>query len=129
MASGKSPPSDLTALAAEAMNLWQEHLAACATDPKAKAELMKLLEPSRQAFADWTAMMQHGGHASGASTKTTSKGGATAAGPASDDSALRLAQLAHRVAELEKRLDRLESRSTGKTAKAPRAPSRSKSRI
>ena len=127
MASDKPPPADLNALASEALDLWQEHLAAASSDPAAKAEMMKLLEPSRRLFADWAAMMQSGAYATGASAKhaptetaarvAAKADRAEAVRPASDDGALRIAQLAHRVAELEKRLDKLESRSAGKTAK------------
>ena len=135
MASDKPPPADLNALASEALDLWQEHLGIAASDPAAKAEMMKLLEPSRRMFADWAAMMQNGAHATGASAKSTrtethaKTGGAEAARPASDDGALRVAQLAHRVAELEKRLAKLESRNAGKAAKTSAPSAQSKSRI
>ena len=135
MTSEKPLPSDLTALAAEALDLWQDHLATASSDPKAKAEMMKLLEPSRQMFADWVSMMQHGAHATTATAKhahTNASGGATrteAARPASDDGALRIAQLAHRVAELEKRLAQLESRGASTAAKTPRPSARTKSGI
>jgi hypothetical protein len=126
MASEKSLPTDLNALAAEALDLWQEHLAAASSDPIAKAEMMRLLEPSRRLFADWAAMMQSGAHATGASAKPSHTAspnapakahGAEAVWPASDDGTLRIAQLAHRVAELEKRVAKLESRKSGKAAK------------
>ncbi|HEU0118700.1 MAG TPA: hypothetical protein VFR09_08725 [Alphaproteobacteria bacterium] len=130
-----STSADINALASEVMDLWQEHLAVYASDPKAKVELMRLLEPQRQLFADWASMMQNGFHAgnaasssgstpaagseTGPSSTNVSDGAAPA--PASfDDSALRLAQLAHRVAELEKRLKQLESSRRSASAKTPR---------
>jgi hypothetical protein len=134
MASEKTSPADINALAAEVMDLWQEHLQIYAADPQAKAELMKMLEPQRQLFADWSTMMQNGLHGASAAQNTgTTDGGrpsspapqphgahgpATAPAP-SDDGALRLAQLAHRMAELEKRMAKLEARNTA-PAKATR---------
>jgi hypothetical protein len=122
MASAKMPPPDLAALAAEALDLWQEHLALSANDPAAKAEMMRLLEPSRQAFADWALMLQNAPHATGATSKSASAAAGTAAArAASDDGALRIAQLAHRLAELEKRVAKLEPRGADKAAKTPAA--------
>ena len=117
-------PPDLTAMAAEACALWQDHLNAVATDPKAQAEMMRLMEPSRQMFAGWAQMMQNAPHA--ATAPATAQSSADAARPApaesaSDDGGLRLAQLAYRVAELEKRLALLESRRERTAAKTPRA--------
>jgi ribosomal protein S15P/S13E len=124
-----SEKSDVNALAAEALDLWQEHLATYATDPKAKSELVKLMEPTRRWFAEWATMMQHGAY--GANVFTQNAGGqksaatarATAARPSSDDVALSLAQLTHHVAVLEKHMAELEKRlarcETGKSA--PRA--------
>ncbi|MDX2028767.1 MAG: hypothetical protein SFW62_09065 [Alphaproteobacteria bacterium] len=126
------PPADLTALAAEALDLWQEHLASYAADPKAKKEMMRLLEPSRRLFADWATMMQHGPYGTSASASAKSAVAAArpeAARPASDDGALRLAQLAHRVAELEKRLAELESGGAGKAAKTGQPSAKPKSRV
>jgi ribosomal protein S15P/S13E len=117
MASDKSPhPADLNALATEALDLWQEHLATYTSDPKVKEELMRVMEPQRRLFADWAAMLQNGLHERGASTKQrpygtpAAKAGTTAATVASDDGALRLSQLAHRVAQLEKHLAEFEKR-------------------
>ena len=131
-------PSDLNALAAEVMDIWQDHLAVYAADPKAKAELMHLLEPQRQLFADWAVMMQNSLHGAGANSTSSNSasgaanpsgaanqgpvnsgkssagtsGAASAAAPY-DDGALRLAQLAHRVAELEKTARSMGSKSSG----------------
>jgi hypothetical protein len=118
-----SSASDIQALAAEVVDLWQDHLSVLATDPQAKAELMQLMEPQRRLFADWAAMMQNGMHATGASPNpgqsqsqpaaasqpvAESAARAEAAADAFDDSALRLAQLAHRTAQLENRVSELE---------------------
>lgn len=119
-------PADMTALAAELLDLWQEHLTAYAADPRAKAELMHFLEPQRRLFAEWGALMQNGfngpgfsqGYASGHQAPA-SQPAATAA--ASDDSALRMAQLAHRVGELEKRLAEFESGAKGGAGKSGKA--------
>jgi hypothetical protein len=148
MTNEKSAPSrDLDALANETLDLWQEHLASYAGDPAAKAELMRLLEPCRQLFAEWALLMQHGSHGasffgkdgaaggaggaphgtpSGATGRRGSSGPAGADAPraassraASDGIAILLAQLSARVAGLEEKLARLESGTGG----APRAAS------
>ena len=117
---------DFAALAAEACDLWQEQLSAVADNGVARAELMRLLEPSRRLFADWAAMMQTsahgdspftGGRGAQAARSTATASRAAPPGAASDDGALRLAQLTHHVAELERRLVRLESGAGGKVAK------------
>ena len=136
----------MAALASDVCTMWQEHLAAVAADPAAKAELAQMLEPQRQAmtklFADYTAMMQHAPHvhqqphapASGGAQHAPHEGakpapasepaapshGAAPAAAASDDSALRMAQLAHRVAVLEERLARIETRLESRPASRSR---------
>ena len=120
MTAQKPPLSpDLAALASEACDLWQEHLAAFASDPGAKAELMRLMEPSRRLFAEWAAVMQHGSHgAHGKNGSGFSPAGATTARTASDANADDVAQLSRHVAALEKRLALLESGSGGKAGAA-----------
>lgn len=133
MASEKTSASDINALAAEVMDLWQEHLKIYAADPQAKAELMRMLEPQRQLFADWTTMMQNGVHGASAEKPNTPTGsgsgpasvtpqpaGAAPVASPSDDSALRLAQLAYRMAELEKRMAKLESKPNASPTKTTR---------
>ena len=133
--------SDLKALANEALDLWQEHLAAYANDPKAKAELMRLMAPAQRLFAEWAVLMQHGsygditkhaktGRASGAATGAYGGGDHDSAGAhktraatvgfASDGGSVVMAELAQhaeklekRVAELEKRLARHDAGSDG----------------
>lgn len=128
-----TPSADLNALAAEALDLWQEHLATYANDPQAKAELMKLMEPQRRLFADWAEMMQHSLHGTDASPQGPTETGArtAAVGPApassaSDDSALCMAQFAHRTAQLEKHVAELEQRlvclETGKSESVKNRP-------
>jgi hypothetical protein len=128
-----STSADINALAAEALDLWQEQLAVYAADPKAKAELIRVMEPARHWFAEWATMMQHGGHGAdffahgGTPAGAGSRTGASRAAPlrpASDDGALDLAQLSHHVAvlekhvaELEKRLARCESKGESGAAK------------
>jgi hypothetical protein len=124
------PAHDLEALANEACDLWQEHLASYAADPKTRSELMRLLEPSRRLFAEWAVLMQHGPHAeffgksgTGPSlAKSGPSGGAVpprpaAARAASDGGVVPVARLADIVAGFEKRLARIEHGS----AKSPRA--------
>jgi len=128
--------ADLNSLAAEVMDLWQEHLATYATDPAAREGLARMLEPQRQLFADWSTMMQNGMHgASAAQTNRAERsdstnpsapapqpahGAAPAAAP-SDDGALRVAQLALRMAELEKRMAKLESAYATKNQRRSKA--------
>jgi len=124
------PTTDMNAIAIEALNLWQEHLATLATDPKAKADLARMMEPSRQMFAEWAEKMQAMAHAPAASPFTAtpapvSPSGAEAVRASSDDGAVRISQLALRVAELEERVAKLESRkqrSAGKTRGAAAKP-------
>lgn len=137
--SSKTEIPDLTALAAEACDLWQEHLATYAQDPEAKAAMLRMMEPQRQLlsglFADYATMVQnaqHGSHPSTPRAHTASDAptsGPTAASSSSDDIALRVAQLAHRVAylekhcaELEKRLGRYEHRRNGGTSEVSQSP-------
>ncbi|MER2519549.1 MAG: hypothetical protein ABTQ34_02545 [Bdellovibrionales bacterium] len=149
-------PPDFAALASEACDMWQEHLATCSNDPKAREELMRLLEPSRRMFADWTSLVQNATHGHGAppnsanssptgpaaygesgqtsaaadaaanrSEPASGETGAEAARMAPDDIIVRLAQLAHRMAErmaeLEQRVARLESGPTSATGTTPYA--------
>ena len=117
-----NPNPDLNTLAIEALDLWQEHLAALASNPTAKADLANIMEPSRRLFAEWMKKAQATGH--GAETFTFAQNqptdGAATLRPAPDDGSLRLAQLAFHVAELEKRVAKLEvrkPRAARKTAK------------
>ena len=128
-------PPDLNALAIEACDMWQEHLSSLASDPTARADLTRLLEPQRRMFADWATMMQKGGkpeqhtsqRASASATPKPEPTPTAAAAPSattsgsatSGDDPLRVAQLALRVAELEKRIARLEA-----AAAKPSAPRR-----
>jgi hypothetical protein len=131
------PARDLAALAREACDLWQEHLASYANDARGKAELMRMMAPTHRLFAEWATLMQNsayggifgkGGSSGAAGGKTSGTAGvgksaaagsaasrSEAAGPASDGSALELAELADRVARLEEQLARLEHSSAGKT--------------
>lgn len=129
-------PPDFAALAAEACDMWQQHLAACSNDPKAREELMRLLEPSRRMFADWTSLVQNATHGHGSSSDSANKpsaepaadggaAGAETARVAPDDIIVRLAQLAHRMAErmaeLEQRVARLESGRSAEVGTPPYA--------
>jgi len=116
--------SDLNALAIEACDMWQEHLSTLASNPDARAELTRFLEPQRRLFADWASMMKPETFAGGGShdTDRTATHSAKEAKPAPAASAqssssygddpLRTAQLALRLAELEKRVAELEADAT-----------------
>ena len=132
MSSDPSSPN-LTALASEALNLWQEHLAKLAADPKAKADLAQMMEPSRKMFAEWMEKAQNAAHGTASSASPEAATGGTAASapdgaatvrPASDDGALRFAQLALHVAELEKRVARLEARESRAAREAAGDPAK-----
>jgi hypothetical protein len=74
----KNPLPDWNRLAQDALDLWQGHLTSLATDPSAKADLARLMQPMGQMVADWTAMMQKmGAHGQNAFTNAA----ANAAGP------------------------------------------------
>jgi len=119
------PPPDFTKLAAEAMDLWQEHLATLAADPKAKADLAQLLEPQRRVFAEWMKKAQDAAHGTASFATTTNDTSTDTSDrtatfrPSSDDGSLRLAQLALHVAELEKRVAKLEARKPRAARKTP----------
>src|SRR5262249_39353860 len=106
---------ELEALASEVCDMWQDYFSALAGQSGAKADLAQLLEPQRRLFADFLTMMQHRAHGAPNRNSQTFTGAATthagagAAAAASDNGALRVAQLAHRLAELEKRVGRLEA--------------------
>jgi hypothetical protein len=101
-----STPPDMIALAAEACAAWQKNLSATANDPAAKAELMKLMEPSRQVFAEWSKMMKDAKPVppSANPQQSENKTAATPHASENEDQSLRLAQLAHRIYEFEKDL-------------------------
>jgi len=132
MTTQKPDLADINKLAIEACDMWQEHLSTLASDPSARAELTRFLEPQRRLFADWAAMMQQGGsHDAKRSTASTPNADATASPPPSaapggathGDDSLRVAQLALRVAELEKRIAQLEKREPSAARSAQRAAS------
>ena len=118
MTTQKPDTSDLNALAIEVCDLWQEHLSTLASDPGARAELTRFLEPQRKLFADWAAMTQPGAahepqraQAEPAPQQPPAPEAAPASGGATHvDDPLRVAQLALRLAELERRVAQLEAR-------------------
>jgi hypothetical protein len=126
--------TDINALAMEACDMWQEHLSSLANDPSARAELTRFLEPQRRLFTDWAAMIRQGGvnepdRASAepsarkddaapepAASATAASASATPSGTATHrDDPLRVAQLALNLAELEKRVAKLELDVLNKT--------------
>jgi hypothetical protein len=136
MTNKQPDPVDINALAMEACDMWQEHLTNLANDSAAREELTKFLEPQRRLFADWANMMRQGGRndSSRAKEETAANSdippepaptadapaeAAAAADPAPaapsgtaahGDDPLRVAQLALRLAELERHIAQLESR-------------------
>lgn len=122
----KTQNPDWSKLAQEALDLWQEHLAAYAADPAAKEALTQLATPpldmARQMFAEWSGMMQHGKHESAHDTPPSGDDGSQTAergrAPSDDGRALDMAELASRVAELERQLAGLQSQ----LAASPLAP-------
>ncbi len=128
---------ELGALATEVLDLWQEHLASYAVDPKAKAELARLMVPAGQMFAEWAKVMQHSPYGTGATFKYQGTGfhsqsepkeapsynqaaGSKTARTASNDGVISLTQLAGRMAEFEKRLTELEAQLAGTTKSSTR---------
>lgn len=117
MPPSEQPLPDWNALAKETLDMWQEHLAAYAADPKAKADLAGMVAPASKMFAEWTNMMQHGLYGTKPDTSADNNDAKEAAyGDAASD--VGVAELATRVAELERQLDELESQLAGKPAPA-----------
>ena len=55
-----TPCQDWSQLAKEALDVWQNHLTALASDEKAKEEMAQFVAPMTQMYAQWTNMMQTG---------------------------------------------------------------------
>ena len=102
------------ALAQETLDLWQEHLQSYATDPQMKADLVKLVAPMGQMFAQWASVMQNGAHGSTPDTSGGQQAAQDSDGGASGDGDM--SELADRVAELERQIDELEARLTAEPA-------------
>jgi hypothetical protein len=129
MSDKQAPFSELNQLAIEACDMWQEHLSTLASNPDARSELTRFLEPQRRLFADWASMMRQEGTGKREQEKASKQENDTTKpapvpepttapaeaprGAAHGDDSLRVAQLALRVAELEKRLAKLESKPAG----------------
>ncbi len=132
MTEKRAKPSDLSALAVEACDIWQEQLSNFSKDPAMRAELTRFLEPQRRLFADWAAMMQQresdhaqtdlsgnektsptGHEAPQTSTESTKptvgEAAVTEAASIHANDPFRVADLAIRLAEIERRVAKLES--------------------
>lgn len=57
-----SQMNDWNKLAREALDLWEGHLNALASDPVAKEEMAKFIAPMSHMFEQWSTMMQSGLH-------------------------------------------------------------------
>lgn len=141
-------PPDFAALAREYLDLWEDQLAAMGADPALAEQSARFFEAMGTAgaaanpfaAAQMTAMAQQlmtlaglapGGKADDGEASNV-PAGRRAAGPAPaaaapDDSAELLAQLASRLAAIEKRLDRLEAGSRGKGRSTKPAAGKSRS--
>ncbi len=121
-------PTDYQKLAAETLDLWQQHLTALAADSKAKSDLAVWLEPSRQMLDAWMKNAQNAAHgnapfpfaapAPGNGSDPAGAARTASAGLASDDGSVRLSELALHVAGLEERVTRLEARRAASARKA-----------
>lgn len=56
----EKPRADWNHLAKEALDLWQSHLTALASDTAAKDEMAQFVAPMSQMFSQWATMMQSG---------------------------------------------------------------------
>ncbi len=56
----EKPRADWGQLAQEALDLWQNHLTALASDAAAKDEMAQFVAPMSQMFTQWASMMQSG---------------------------------------------------------------------
>ena len=110
-----SDTPDMENLARRFLDLWQDQLAAMASDPEAAESLNRLMAlagPPGAAFA--TAYGQNipgesPAHDGRAQTDSAPAPGATAAAPASGDGDGNLGELLRRLGDVEKRLAELES--------------------
>lgn len=148
----KTGATDLEGLAKRFQDLWQEQLAATAADPEFMEMMGKWMgalagggarppatpagvAPGPMDPAAWMAAMQQvmaAGRGAGkeeaddaSAGKGGSKAGAAAAAPASGVGDVAGGELEHRLADLERRVERLEA---GLGAKGKRAPARSRRR-
>jgi hypothetical protein len=116
-----SEPPDLDALAKQYLNLWQQQLGGISKDQQTAeimAQTMELMNAGASAFATMATQNQGYADADASSSPSTAASGAS---PGASD--LDVAELARRIARLEKRLDSLETgvkKSRRKTAKKPR---------
>ena len=116
-----SEPPDLDALAKQYLDLWQQQLGGISKDQQTAeimAQTMELMNAGASAFATMATQNQGYADADASSSPSTAASGASSG--ASD---LDVAELARRIARLEKRLDSLEigvKKSRRKTAKKPR---------
>lgn len=112
-----SEPPDLDALAKQYLDLWQQQLGGISKDQQTAeimAQTMELMNAGASAFATMATQNQGYADADASSSPSTAASGA---------SNLDVAELARRIARLEKRLDSLETgvkKSRRKTAKKPR---------
>ena len=117
-----SEPPDLDALAKQYLDLWQQQLGGISKDQQTAeimAQTMELMNAGASAFA--TMAKQNQGYADADAASSSPSTAASGASPGASD--LDGAELARRIARLEKRLDSLETgvkKSRRKTAKKPR---------
>jgi hypothetical protein len=121
-------PPDLDALARRYLDLWQDQMTAMAGDPTLATALGRLFETAAAAMpmswiGVWLQAIQQTMRAGAAGgddggTGTRAKAGAAAAAAASVDRGGDLAGLRRRLAALESRVGRLETRGDG-AAKRP----------
>jgi hypothetical protein len=119
-------PPDIADLAKRYLDLWQDQMMALAADPDFAESVARLLSawtmPLSQAAVAFPFAMPPVGAAHEPGTKAA--GAAPAAAP-SDERAVGVDELAHRVGALEERLAALE---TGIRGARPSAPKRSRGR-
>jgi hypothetical protein len=116
---------DLAALARRYLDLWEHQVAAMASDPALAEQLTRLF----RAIGDGMAAVAGGveGHESHKARRGAGKAGAAAAAAASGGGGVELAELARRLAALERRLEKLEA-AGARPGRKPAARARKRTR-
>ena len=127
-----SDPTDVETLARRFLDLWQEQVGAAAGDPATADMVRRLAEATAATPATWLALWtgtaaraQHGGahEGSGPNARPEAARPATA-GVAPGDRDRDVAELAERVAILERRVAQLEAAAAAAGGSAPRRGTR-----
>ena len=115
------PGEAIRKMAAEYVDLWEQQMGALAKDEKLAETMAQTVQLMNAGAVNMASMMQSFAGAGGGTQGATDDGAdshtdadAKAAAPASGDADVDLRTIARRLADIEERLDRLESAASGK---------------